>query len=208
MNNNGIYNKFKQTINISEIIQHKKRGKNMFCNKCGNQLEDGAKFCGKCGAPVDNTVNKTSVSMPSLPSQYIRIGIIIASVLLALSTVLPYVKVKESLSWLAGAESISLLSADGKIGDGIFFILLAIITIVFTCLKKKIPVLICSVLSVCMYILETVHLKNQCTEVLGFKIDIWDYMTKGAGYHLLGISVILMLVFSIIYFIIYKKENA
>jgi len=24
----------------------------MFCNKCGNQLRDGAKFCNICGKPV------------------------------------------------------------------------------------------------------------------------------------------------------------
>lgn len=178
----------------------------MFCKQCGNQLEDGAKFCGKCGSPIDSTVSKTSVSMPS--AQYIRIGIIIASVLLALSTVLPYVKVKESLSWVTGTESISLLYVDGQLGDGIFFLLLAILIIVFSCLKKKIPVLICSVLTVFLYIFEIMQFKKQYDDVLGFKIDIWDYMTKGAGYHLLGISAILLLVLSIVYFVTYKKENA
>ena len=24
----------------------------MYCSKCGNQLQEGARFCGKCGAPV------------------------------------------------------------------------------------------------------------------------------------------------------------
>ena len=29
----------------------------MYCEKCGQQLRDGAKFCNKCGAPVENTKN-------------------------------------------------------------------------------------------------------------------------------------------------------
>jgi membrane protein YdbS with pleckstrin-like domain len=37
----------------------------MFCQACGNQIEDGAKFCSKCGSSttVEN-VQKTSLSMP------------------------------------------------------------------------------------------------------------------------------------------------
>lgn len=29
----------------------------MYCEKCGQQLRDGAKFCNKCGAPVENIKN-------------------------------------------------------------------------------------------------------------------------------------------------------
>lgn len=29
----------------------------MFCNKCGRIIEEGAKFCGKCGTPVSVPVN-------------------------------------------------------------------------------------------------------------------------------------------------------
>ena len=29
----------------------------MFCNKCGNQLPDGAAFCTKCGAPSKRNEN-------------------------------------------------------------------------------------------------------------------------------------------------------
>ena len=35
----------------------------MFCNKCGSELPDGAKFCKKCGAPVK------AAQDPSLPSK-------------------------------------------------------------------------------------------------------------------------------------------
>lgn len=30
----------------------RKRGKEMFCGKCGHEVKDGAKFCQNCGAPV------------------------------------------------------------------------------------------------------------------------------------------------------------
>ena len=29
----------------------------MYCNKCGNQVDDDAKFCSKCGTPVNLEVN-------------------------------------------------------------------------------------------------------------------------------------------------------
>lgn len=32
----------------------------MFCNKCGNQLNDGAKFCSKCGAPIGSEINNNN----------------------------------------------------------------------------------------------------------------------------------------------------
>jgi len=36
----------------------------MFCNKCGTQLEDGAKFCPSCGTPVGNEVNNNMQEQP------------------------------------------------------------------------------------------------------------------------------------------------
>ena len=38
---------------------------NKFCGGCGNQLEDGAAFCNKCGRPVNaqNGVNNTTDSI-------------------------------------------------------------------------------------------------------------------------------------------------
>lgn len=36
-----------------------------FCNKCGTQLSDGAKFCPKCGNPIESTQTKKKVSKNS-----------------------------------------------------------------------------------------------------------------------------------------------
>ena len=38
----------------------------MFCNKCGNKMNDNDKFCNNCGSPIDNldnTVSNSSISM-------------------------------------------------------------------------------------------------------------------------------------------------
>lgn len=34
--------------------------KDMFCNKCGSQVEDGQVFCGKCGSPVGQATDPVS----------------------------------------------------------------------------------------------------------------------------------------------------
>ena len=45
----------------------------MFCKKCGNQLNPGASFCNKCGAPVENSaqpqVNNYQPNMQQNPYQ-------------------------------------------------------------------------------------------------------------------------------------------
>ena len=42
----------------------------MFCNNCGNQLPDGAKFCNVCGAAIQSPVSKAPVTQqPQVPQQ-------------------------------------------------------------------------------------------------------------------------------------------
>lgn len=183
----------------------------MFCKKCGKEIESDMRFCKNCGAPTEvtekstNSINGTDFRN-IVPG--IRIGVILAGLLLALSTILPYVVFDSEIARLSGTKSISLLLTDGEqIGDGIFYILLALIIIVFACIRKKTPILICSILSSLLCLFESIHFKKQYTEMLrGTKIDIWDYMKKGSGYYLLTLSVILLLVLGILYFIWNKKE--
>lgn len=35
----------------------------MFCNKCGQQLADGTKFCTKCGSPLNGNVIENNVRL-------------------------------------------------------------------------------------------------------------------------------------------------
>ncbi len=37
----------------------------MYCDKCGSQLPENAKFCGSCGNPIQNDMMKPPVKMPS-----------------------------------------------------------------------------------------------------------------------------------------------
>lgn len=54
-------------------------------------------------------------------------------------------------------QSVSLIQG----GDGIFFIILAAVALVFTLLNKKLPVLIASALSVLLVIIEIVSFSKQ-----------------------------------------------
>lgn len=179
----------------------------MFCKKCGNENEDAMKYCKNCGTPVETLRNGKQNSRQI--EQGVRIGMITTSLLMALSTVLPYMVFHRDIAAATGIKSVTLLMASGdQIGDGIIYILLAVAAIVFVCLRKKIPVLVCGVLSALIYWYETFQMKKQYSEMFrGNKIDIWDYMDKGSGYHLLMVSVILLLALSVFYFVLEKQKG-
>ncbi len=40
----------------------------MFCSHCGNQMDDGASFCPKCGTPVDAAAAAAPVEQPVTPA--------------------------------------------------------------------------------------------------------------------------------------------
>lgn len=184
----------------------------MFCKKCGKEIESGMRFCKNCGEPVEG-VGKASGSTAGTwrgPAVLcIRIGLIVSALLLALSTVLPYLVFGRDIARMTGIESISLLLTDGsKPGDGILYILLALVIIVFTCIKIRIPALICSALSILLCWFEKSQFNKAYAEALGkTKIDMWDFVEKGSGYHLLTVSIILLTVLSILYLFLGKKEG-
>lgn len=179
----------------------------MFCKKCGNEIEDGMKFCKNCGVPIE-TLRDDKQNSQQIEC-WVRIGMIAAGLLMALSSVLPYMVFHRDFVAATGIKSVTLLMAAGdQIGDGIIYILLAVAAIVFVCLRKKISVLVCGVLSALIYWYETFQMKKQYSEMFrGSKIDICDYMDKGSGYHLLTISVILLLVLSAFYFVLEKRKG-
>lgn len=41
----------------------------MFCNKCGNKIEDGSTFCSRCGARVEPPIYPSSVPVNGQPSE-------------------------------------------------------------------------------------------------------------------------------------------
>lgn len=112
--------------------------------------------------------------------QYLKIGVLVAGVLMIVSTLLPYVSVF--------GFSISLLLADGStVADGIFFVILAALCIVFALMDKAIPMLAASAAAVILWIYEMSQMSQ-----------FGALVSKGAGYYLLAVSAIALLVLSIL----------
>lgn len=68
----------------------------MFCEKCGNQLVDGSRFCGKCGASFTNTDNSIPTGYPQyFPAQAVKQGkvgaVSICSLILCIVSILAIV---------------------------------------------------------------------------------------------------------------------
>lgn len=182
----------------------------MYCKKCGNQLDEGAAFCKKCGTPAENIPNITTTStgkkLIQVDTKYLRTGIAAASLLMALATFLPYMKMNKEMTRYSGLRSINLVHPAGQFGDGIVFIILAILMLVFLYLKKNTPVLVCGIVPFLMYCYEVSLLKKQDSQLLGSQINMYDYMSKGSGFYLLSFSVIALLALSVLFYM--QNRNA
>lgn len=65
----------------------------MFCSNCGNQLNDGVKFCGKCGEDqtVDDPPHASIVSVVNLEKKKSNIVFIIFTILFTIVGMLSYI---------------------------------------------------------------------------------------------------------------------
>lgn len=81
----------------------------MFCEKCGNQIEDGAKFCDKCGAKMGGEIVKETKEKikddeiqlkvkPTFKFWYLMSGIVITFVLIVLLLILPIMVVDSAMA--------------------------------------------------------------------------------------------------------------
>lgn len=121
--------------------------------------------------------------------KYFKIGILVASVIMILSTFLPFVSVL--------GYQLSLLFADGsQMADGIILVVLAALCIVFTLINKRILVLVCSALAFVMSIYEMTQLDQ-----------FGSLVSKGIGYWLLLLSAIALLVLAILNFVPSRKSE-
>lgn len=182
----------------------------MYCKKCGNQIDEGAAFCKKCGTPVEKAPGVaaagTGKGFAQMDARYLKTGIVIASLLMALATFLPYLKMNSEMARYSGIRSINLVHPAGQFGDGVIFIILAALTLVFLYLKKNTPVLVCGIIPFFMYCYEVSQIKKQDAQLLGSNINMYDYMSKGAGFYLLTVSVAVLLMLSVLFFL--KNRNA
>lgn len=181
----------------------------MYCSNCGTQYDDSAKFCPSCGAPstAESTANYSNynnqntyqytgpmgqTNTPAVSKPNI-IGIV-AGVLAILCTFLPYVKA----SFLGLSESESLIGG----GDGVFFIILGILAIVFSVLNKEKIFIGVAVATCLLTIFEIVDFNNQVDEnILG------DIIEKGFGYYLMIIAAIVMAAAVPAWKVINKNKN-
>ena len=52
-----------------------------YCNKCGTQLSDGAKFCPKCGAPCGDSTDNITEDSSSTSKKPLIITLAVVAVL-------------------------------------------------------------------------------------------------------------------------------
>ena len=85
-----------------------------------------------------------------------RLVIIISSAVMMISTILPYARVE----LFGQGYTFNFLIIEGQFGDGIFFVVLGTLAILFAAIQKKIPLLIIAILLLLIFIYELVHAIN------------------------------------------------
>jgi uncharacterized membrane protein YvbJ len=59
----------------------------MKCNNCGAEVSDNAKFCGECGASIENKITKTSqITTPKQPKK--KKGLVVALVVILIAVII------------------------------------------------------------------------------------------------------------------------
>lgn len=157
------------------------------CTNCGNQIKASDAFCIKCGAKQETQLQSPyNLSENTSIDQIFKLSIIGISILMIIGTFLPFLKVMN--------ETMSLFWVNGQMGDGIAYILLAVLCIAAVFKGKKLPVVVAGAAGVAMYCFETKRLK----EAYGQLGELSGLITKGAGYHLIAFSVFALLIVAVL----------
>lgn len=184
----------------------------MYCKRCGNKMEEGEMFCRKCGtkatiyppAPgpkIPGALEKLRNfrSQGSGVHDWLKIGIIVISILIIASTTLPCYKFNKLISELADVDSLSMINFGGERFMGIIIIVFMGLVILFVCLRWKIPALISSILNLALYS-AVIFNYNQYLE----EENITEFMSKSTGYYLIPVFAIIQVAAIILY--IRQKE--
>lgn len=189
----------------------------MFCGKCGEKLVDGAVFCKKCGAKNVNIGNYKKVNIKRSKDKssnfiaiFLRGGIMIFSLFMVLASIIPFCSIDSKIAKIAKVpKTMSFFKIGDTYADGIILIIFAGIIILSACFNKRIPVLLCSLLSMLVYGYDfrNLYILYQETErelssgIAGYFADIEDFVTIEAGFYLLPVSIGLLTLTSILYII-------
>lgn len=169
-----------------------------YCSNCGAQLADGANVCSICGKPTGSMNAAQNVyQQPAGQNIYqqpagqyyqqtpmggrqtakeprkINVIAIVAAALLAVSTILPYASFE-------GYFRKALID-----GDGVFFLIVAAIALIGALVKRNVVVIIGGVLACILTVIEVVAMFNH---------EMVDYITKEAGFYMMIVSSIFVLI--------------
>ncbi len=155
----------------------------MFCSKCGSQVQDGAVFCPKCGAPMSADAAGNAGYQPATgysggpvaTKTSMNVVRVIASVVVILATFMPFVS--------ALGYNKSLI--DG--GDGYIFMGLAAVVIVCDLIRKAAPAMVISILTLGFAIYEIVDTQKIASQAFGL-------IQNGIGFYLLILGSIAMVI--------------
>lgn len=185
----------------------------MYCKRCGNKMEEGEMFCRKCGtkATIYPSASGPKISgvlekLRNFSSQgskvhdWLKIGIIVISILIIASTTLPCYKFNKLISELADVDSLSMINFGGERFMGIIIIVFMGLVILFVCLRWKIPALISSILNLALYS-AVIFNYNQYLE----EENITEFISKSTGYYLIPVFAIIQVAAIILY--IRQKEQ-
>ena len=175
----------------------------MYCKSCGEPNPDGVKFCTNCGksmAEVGEFLNSHQQSAETVKASAPRRSLlvkpnlpaIIAGALICISVFLPFVKVE-----LFG------VAVDGSLmdgTDGVIFLVVAAIGILFAVLGINLAVAITGAVSVVLFLIENSAL-NDDLYALASQLAI-----KQSGYYLLLAGCIAMLLAGLVGMVLKKRK--
>lgn len=190
------------------------------CRKCGNMMGDEAMFCEKCGTQVavpQPQQQSVVVSKSASNIMLCKIGVIIASVLMMLSTMVNYVTIDGDVIGFLGRKGIikkdivKLIDKD----TGFIMIVLAVLSIVFVCMCKEKALLVTGVLTMLIggaismaYTYPKILFQELDSEVISENQErLRGLIHEEMGFFLLAASAIALLVLSIVYYKQRKKAE-
>jgi hypothetical protein len=182
----------------------------MYCSSCGKENADGAAFCSSCGKALNASststnspdifgkIERATVNAPVSTKSKLNIYGLIASIVIILSTFLPFI----SVSFFGTKASKSLID-----GDGVFFIIIAAVGILFSILGKNIIVTIAGILSTILFFIENSSMTSSLDSD-----DTWGELAKSLiqkefGYYLLAIGSIGLIIAGIVGIVLKQKSN-
>lgn len=141
--------------------------------------------------------------------KYTQLTIIVASVVMIISTFLPQYRLEMGVG--LPDVTVNMIYAFKHLGDGIFFIVLGGLLIAFAYLKRRKPLLIVTIITALLFLIHCVKgvdLSNSVNQFSSVLFDIRDYLHLGFGYYLFMLSAIVAVGAGVFYYILTKPRSA